>query len=154
MGRVGIRRLEFLVEALNTELALGGTTSLSGYKNVVTNITAAKTVTAAESGKVFTVDADAAFTITLPSDAAGLHYTFILTDAGSNDVKIDGGSSNAMKGWAFDPTTGINVVDNNMVKFASGTAIVGDKVHLENDGTSWLVAAWSGATNGIVGADS
>ena len=154
MGRVGLQRLEFLIEALNTDLALGGNASLVGYKNVVTNITAAKVVTVEESGKIFTIDQDAAFTITLPSDKAGLHYTFILTDAGSNDVKIDGGSSNAMKGWAFDPTTGINAVDNNMVKFASGTAVIGDKIHLENDGTSWLVAAWSGATNGIVGANS
>ena len=118
------------------------------------NLAAAYTVLASDSGKVFTIDQDAAFTITLPSDQEGLNYKFILTDAGSNDVKIDGGGSNAIKGFQMDPSTGINAVDNNMVKYASGTSVIGDVIRLENDGTTWWGEAFSSATDGIVGANS
>ena len=118
------------------------------------NLAAAYTVLASDSGKVFTIDQDAAFTVTLPSDQEGLNYKFILTDAGSNDVKIDGGGSNAIKGFSMDPTTGINAVDNNMVKFVSGTAVIGDVITLVNDGTTWWCESFGSASNGILGADS
>ena len=144
--RVGWARIKSLINE--------NANALQMRKEVVLNVTAAKTLTVADSGKLITIDQDAAFTITLPSDAAGVNFKFLLTDAGSNDVKIDGGGSNAVKGWAFDPSTGINAVDNNLVKFASGTAIVGDVIQLHNDGTTWWCNAWSGATNGILGADS
>ena len=117
-------------------------------------LAAAYTVLASDSGKYFTIDQDAAFTVTLPADQEGLNFRFVLTDAGSNDVKIDSGASNGMKGFSMDPTTGINAIDNNLVQFASGTAVIGDYIECWNDGTTWWVESISSATNGIVGADS
>jgi len=117
-------------------------------------LAAAYEVLASDSGKVFTIDQDAAYTVTLPSDQEGLNYRFVLTDAGSNDVKIDSGASNGMKGFSMDPSTGINAVDNNLVKFASGTSVIGDYVEIWNDGTTWWVESFSSATDGIVGANS
>ena len=108
----------------------------------------------ADSGSTYFIDQDAAFTITLPTDTAGVNFKFILSDAGSNDVKITSGASNGMKGFSMDPTTGINAVDNNLVKFASGTAVIGDVIKVQNDGTTWWVESFSSATNGIVGANS
>ena len=132
----------------------GAITVLGGNKKIVENITNTDTLYAYDSGKVFTIDQDAAFTITLPADSAGLHYTFLLTDAGSNDVKIDGGGSNAIKGFAMDVTGTINAVDNNMVKFVSGVSVVGDIIRLVNDGTTWWCEALASADGGIVGANS
>ena len=118
-------------------------------------ITGAYTVLPSDSGKVFTVSQASAYTITLPTtDVEGFNVKFICTVIGSNDVKIDGGASNAIKGWASDITTAINAVDNNMVKFVSGAAAVGDVIMLHNDGTSYLCEAHNGGTNGILGADS
>ena len=118
-------------------------------------LAAAYTVLASDSGKVFTIDQDAAFTITLPSDQEGLNFQFILTDAGSNDVKIDSGASNGIKGWGMDVTATLtDAIDNNLVKFVSGTAIVGDVIRLVNDGTTWWCESHSGADGGIVGANS
>ena len=117
-------------------------------------LAAAYTVLSSDSGKYFTIDQDAAFTVTLPADQEGLNFRFVLTDAGSNDVKIDSGASNGMKGFSMDPTTGINAIDNNLVQFASGTAVVGDYIECWNDGTTWWVESISSATNGIVGANS
>ena len=111
-------------------------------------------VLASDSVKIFTIDQDDAYTVTLPSDQEGLNYRFVLTDAGSNDVKIDSGASNGMKGFSMDPSTGINAIDNNLVKFASGTSVIGDYIECWNDGTTWWVESFSSATDGIVGANS
>ena len=117
-------------------------------------LTGAYEVLASDSGKLFLVSQAAAYTITLPTEQEGLNFKFMCNAAASNDVKIDGGESNAIKGQAFDPTTGINAIDNNMVKFASGSAAVGDIIELHCDGTDWLCIAHSGGTNGIVVANS
>ena len=119
----------------------------------VHNVAATYQILASDSGKVFTIDQDDAFTITLPSDQEGLKYEFILTDAGSNDVKIDGGGSNAVKGVIVDENS-VEAIDNNLVKFASGTSVIGDYLEIWNDGTSWWVESFSSATDGIVGANS
>jgi len=63
----------------------------SDIASKVENVTAARTLTAADSGKVFTLDQDASFDITLPTAAAagaGWNARFILTDAGSGTVKV------------------------------------------------------------------
>ena len=120
----------------------------------VHNLTAAYTVLASDSGKVFTIDQDATFVITLPSDQEGLNYKFILTDAGSGEVHITSGASNGIKGFSMDPTTGINAVDSVLVEIVASTAVIGDYVNLVNDGTTWWCESFSSATNGIVGADS
>ena len=117
-------------------------------------LTAATTLVATDSGITYFVDQDAAFTVTLPSDAAGLNFTFICTDVGSNDVKFDSGASNGIKGFSMDPTSTINAVDNNMVKFVSGTTVIGDSIRLINDGTTWWCEAICSADGGIVGANS
>ena len=120
----------------------------------VHNLAAAYTVLASDSGKVFTIDQDATFVITLPSDQEGLNYKFILTDAGSGEVHITSGASNGIKGFSMDPSIGINAIDNVLVEVVSGTAVIGDTVELVNDGTTWWCKSFSSATNGIVGADS
>ena len=64
---------------------------VSKLKLKVENVTAARTLTANDSGKIFTLDQDASFDITLPTAAnagAGWHAKFILTDAGSGTVKV------------------------------------------------------------------
>ena len=120
----------------------------------VHNLTGTYQVLASDSGKVFTIDQDATFVITLPADQEGLNYKFIVTDAGSGEVHIDSGASNGIKGFSMDPTTGINAIDNNLVEIVSSTAVIGDTVELVNDGTTWWCKSFSSATNGIVGADS
>ena len=120
----------------------------------VHNLAAVYQVLASDSGKKFSIDLDATFVITLPAHQEGLNYEFVVTDAGSGEVHVTSGVSANMKGWAMDPTTGINVVNNILVEFAGGTAILGDVMRCYSDGTNWIVEAFSGGSNGIVGADS
>ena len=121
----------------------------------VHNLTAAYQVLSSDSGKVFTIDQDAAFAVTLPAThLEGENYKFIVTDAGSGEVHIDSGASNGIKGFSMDPTTGINAINNNLVEIVASTAVIGDVVKLVSDGTTWWCESFSSATNGIVGADS
>ena len=127
---------------------------LGGSNAGVMTVTAATTLTVADSGKTMFIDQDTQYTITLPSTQLGLEYTFILTDAGSNEVKIDGGASNKIKGFSMDPTTGINLVDNNLLVFYDSLAVIGDYVRLVSDGSVWWCTSFSSATNGILGGNS
>mgnify|MGYP003133003687 CR=1 FL=1 len=73
---------------------LGSRASFSG--NIVENISAAKTLDPSDSGKVFTLDQDSTFDITLPTASQagyGWNARFILTDAGSGTVKVIPNSS-------------------------------------------------------------
>ena len=54
----------------------------------------------------------------------------------------------------MDPSSGINAIDSVLVEIAASTATVGDYVRLWCDGNVWFCQSFSGATNGIVGADS
>ena len=121
----------------------------------VHNLTAAYQVLSSDSGKVFTIDQDAAFAITLPAThLEGENYKFIVTDAGSGEVHITSATSAGIKGFSMDPTTGINAISNVLVEVVASTAVIGDVVKLVSDGTTWWCESFSSATNGIVAADS
>lgn len=83
--RIGLARVEALLENLKRELALGGSV-LKGSQCVVDTITASKTLTEDDSNTFYLLDAadeTAAVTITLPTLSAalvGTHYTFAVKD--------------------------------------------------------------------------
>ena len=151
MARVGVQRLEFLMESLSTDLALGGCT-LHGYKRKVEDIAAAKTLVEADSGKCFAIDADgAAFDITLPANATtGWWCTFLMKDAhGSNDIDVVAATADTIQGVHVDASpTAITLADK--LTFVGGTSVVGDMIDIiSTDGTSWYAVTHSGANGGI-----
>jgi hypothetical protein len=93
----GHARLEKLIENLKREIKLT-TTRIVGTRYKTGAITEAKSLTAADSGTIFTIDADSgAYSITLPSatDAQGVKELlgwsamFVITDLhATQDVKI------------------------------------------------------------------
>lgn len=107
--RLGLDFLEAKFEALSRELSLGGAggTQLIGHRHVVETITASDSLTAADSGKVFLLDAadeTAAVTITLPQLASGLvgvHYTLCITDASNGSFVIATGDETDSTGDMF-----------------------------------------------------
>ena len=84
--RIGLARVEALVENLKREINFGAGTKLVGHRIPVESVTANDTLTAAESGTIY-VFADAAAVLTLPDSGAGdiigTHYTFISNFAGT-----------------------------------------------------------------------
>ena len=112
---------------------------------IVENITAAKDIEASDSGKIFTIDQDAAFSITLPTVAqagAGWFAKFLLTDAGTNSVKIISDASEdtliGMIGSADGAASESAESGVDEIDFANGAA-VGDYVDIFCDGTNFYV---------------
>ena len=153
MGRrMGFARFEKILENLKRELAFGAGTAVGGHKQIVENITAARTLKEKDSGKVFTIDADAsAYDITLPANATtGWNCTFVYKDAhGSQDIDIVSATADTIQGVHVDASpTAITAADK--VTFVGGTAVVGDSVVVQTiDGTSVYVVTYSGANGGI-----
>ena len=119
---------------------------VSNFKAKVENVVAARTLTANDSGKVFTLDQDATFDITLPTAAAagaGWHAKFILTDDGSGTVKVIPNSAedtligmvvSAAGGAAASAEAGVD----ELIWVAS-TAKPGDWAELVCDGSNFYV---------------
>ena len=118
----------------------------SDLKLKVENIAAARTLTAADSGKVFTINQASAYSITLPTAAAagaGWHAKFILTTAASNAVEaipnsaedtLIGGIGSADSSGGESAESGVD-----QLIWASGAA-VGDWAELVCDGLNFYVS--------------
>jgi len=124
-----------------------------GIKNTVTQNNASHAaLTAAQSGSLVKVTQDGGYNVTLPAvTTAGLNFTFILNGAAANAVNIVPASGTTFVGNVMQPTG--NVVFQTAkgnVRFVSGTAVNGDKVYVESDGSVWSVQAYSGANGGII----
>ena len=115
-------------------------------ENYVQSITATSTLSAGDSGKVFTVATDA-LVITLPACEAGLKFTFVNTGAdGNNIITLSPQATDGI--WGTITLAG-SVVDlggvaNKDLINTKGTAIKGDAVTLVSDGTDWYVTASTG----------
>jgi hypothetical protein len=125
--------------------------------NRVVSVSAARTITAAESGTVYSLvqSASAAFDITLPAAAAGLHYTFIVGTASDFAINIKTpGAANVIYGTIATPTTtDVAAVAAGDTIVITDAAAIGDKVELKcADGTVWSMTAFSGIDAGITGS--
>ena len=124
---------------------LGSRASFNG--TVVENITAAKTLDPSDSGKVFTLDQDSSFDITLPTAAnagVGWNAKFILTDAGSGTVKvIPNSSEDTLIGMieSIDTSAGASAESGvDELIWVASTAAVGDWAELFCDGSNFYVS--------------
>ncbi len=95
--RVGLARMEALIENLKRELSLGAGTKLVGNYTKVESVTANDTLSAAESGTLY-VFADAAATLTLPDSGAGdiigCTFSFISNFQGTGQKVVCSDTSN------------------------------------------------------------
>ena len=96
----------------NLDVDPSGNITTSGYvlnyDNIVSVEDATYSVTAAQSGSVFTLNRAAGIVVTLPTAAAGLQYTFIVgtTFTGAGQINTEN-TSDLYSGFAqiFDPAT-------------------------------------------------
>jgi len=149
MGRVGLNRLEFLVERLERQLQLNGSEIL-GVKNNCTAVTGAGssstvTLTAADSGKVYLVTAtDGTQTFTLPALSAGFNIEIIVTTLSDNDIVITAPGDNMIvdcRNFTASGAASVAVTDTctNLVMNADTVnAVVGTRVRIFCDGTNYV----------------
>jgi len=126
---------------------LNNNSGKADLKLKVETVNAAKTLTALDSGKVFMIQQDSAYEITLPLAAtagAGWHAKFILSEVASNAVTI---ANNTSEDTIVGTTVGADgsagssaesAVDE--IVFISGAAL-GDQVELVCDGAIYYAKA-------------
>ena len=109
---------------------------LSAYSNVSSITSATKSVESTDSGTVYTLNRAAGIVVTLPPDAAGYNYTFIVgtTFTGAGQINTDN-SSDLFSGFAtiFDPATATDT--NTFIPDASDD----DTIDLGTAAQGWLV---------------
>jgi len=153
--RIGLARVEALMENLKREIAWNGTT-FKGQKRVVESVTnaaaASRTLLAAESGTLFqvnmaTVDNNLTYSLPATSTSAGVFYDFCFTVASDDDADfilqtaedaadIYGGIITLAANSTVDAFSGISsiTVDGSVAQSAEGL-----HMHVLCDGTNWHV---------------
>lgn len=125
----------------------------------VESLTAARTLTSADSGKTFFLNLAAGFTVTLPAVESGLRFRFIVgtAPATGNYVIAAAGGADILKGHITegDPTAAAaSPSDDNadVVNLVQNVAAAGDEVEVISDGTSWFFRGSTRADGGVTTA--
>ena len=121
-------------------VAVIGADGFQSYKRPVTAKTANYTVTAAESGTLFTTTgATGAVTFTLPAKVAGLHYWFYNTVDQDLIVAPD----------AVDTMVAFNDAEADSVATSTAGEQFGGAFYVVCDGTKWLAMNISAGANTV-----
>lgn len=118
----------------------------------VETLSAARALTAAESGKTLLLSLAGGFAVTLPPPAVGVRFTFIVAIAPTTAYTVvTSGSANIIKGFATN-AAGASVtplLDGDTITFVASQAVAGDQVTVVSDGTSWFMNGWAHVAAGI-----
>tara|TARA_A100001391_G_C4981566_1_gene255472 strand:- start:73 stop:582 length:510 start_codon:yes stop_codon:yes gene_type:complete len=151
--RVGLARVEKLIENLKRELSLNGTQFVGmkrGVKHITTSSGGSDTLTAADSGKIIFVDGTVSgnHTVSLPSPAGndGLEYIIILKADNHSGTKVlvdstlTSGIKGLLKVLATDMEDGASVLNHAHRILGFGTSSkLGSTIHLVSDGNFYHV---------------
>jgi len=118
-------------------------------------ITAANTITAAESGTRFVMNTATARIQTLPSPAAGLEYWFYVgaTEPTGTHTVVTASSANVIVGNVASPEDAAGhvatVTDADTISLVASKAVHGDYAHVWSDGTNWYLDGMCKVQDGI-----
>lgn len=130
-----------------------GNPALSRLDGGAEILAAARTVTPAESGKVFYLNLAGGFTVTLPAPALGLRYEFIVKTAPTTAYIILAAPTDIIIGYPVASTGGDESANGNVlgdqVNFVANTALASDRLVLTCDGTYWYAVPTCKATGAI-----
>ncbi len=135
----------------------GPVKSENGFIGPVANttLTAASTLTAADSGRTLFLSAATEFATTLPAPAAGLSFSFVVAAApsGASYTIVTSGSANIIKGVQFTAEdaggSGDSGTADDTITFVDGQAVAGDRVDLVCDGTNWFAYGFTKLVAGL-----
>ena len=126
--------------------------------NSAETLIAARTLTAADSGKTLYLGVAGGFTVTLPAPLLGLRYRFVVKVAPTTAyIIVTNGGANIMCGGVneLEVDTGDDGpydTDADTLNFVASVAVVGDFVEMESDGTTWYYRGQTNADGGITTA--
>ena len=105
-------------------------------------ISSAITLSAADSGKLFSLNAAAGAQITLPAVAtsAGLHFRFTVQALFATTAWTIKAATNVIQGGVIVNSVNVLGADENTITFATAADTIGDFVELNSDGVNWYVS--------------
>lgn len=118
--------------------ANGDVSKLSTAENVVI-IDNARTLTKADSGKVFILKAAAGVAVTLPTPIAGFKAKFVVGLAFATTNFTIVATSNVIQGGADVNSTFVPAANENTISFVASAETLGDYVEITSDGTNFYV---------------
>jgi hypothetical protein len=118
------------------------------------HLIATTTLTEADNGSIFYLNAATEFVTTLPAPFLGAEFEFIVKAApsGANYTIVTASSANIIKGIAFNGEAagvGDSGSADDTITFVASQALAGDRVVLRSDGTSWFATAFCKVAAGI-----
>ena len=113
-------------------------------------LTAARTLTAADSGKTFWLDAAAGATVTLPALKDGVNFKFVVADsfATSNWI-IASAEGDNIEGMIEVAGAVVVAAGEDQINFVASAEAKGDFIQLECNGSNWFVSGQAALSGGI-----
>jgi len=151
----------FIDNLMNGNVSVKGTVAGAGNNAAkIVALTAATTLTASQSGKLFTLGTAGGFTTTLPAPQAGLEYEFVVKVAPTTAYIIaTKGSSNIIYGVIA--SADLNAAGDtgcaqasDTITFVANKAVIGDSVKLISDGTNWYAKGFCTAFDALTGTQA
>ena len=114
---------------------------LGGSSAGVKDLTAASTLSVADSGKVLFLNSSAEFATTLPAPSKGLKFSFVVKAAPSGASYTIVTPSGAILGSCAQGNAVPDMSDGSdtIITFVDGSAVVGDRIDLICDGTNYYI---------------
>ena len=104
-----------------------------------TEISAATTLTAANSGKTYILTGVVGYALTLPAPSAGLKYKFIVQDLFATTDWVVTATGAIMYGTVMELSTVQAVAGATTINLELAADTIGDWIMVESDGTNWYV---------------
>ena len=141
--RMGLNRMQSLIEQLKRELTLNGAT-LVGVERGTKSVTSTGALTAADSGKIVTLTGSA-FTLSLPavSGTEGVHFWIVAGAAENYIVAEDSGDDNVLTMVSVNASA--TERDHAFSNATLSAGAIGDRFHIYSNGTNWVITAFANA---------
>ena len=144
--RIGLARMEALMENLKRELAMQGA-QLTGIERGTKSVSSTGALTVADSGKIVTLTGSA-FTLSLPavSGTEGVHFWIVAGAVENYVLAEDSGDDNVLTMVSVNASG--TERDHAFSNATLSTGAVGDRFHVYSNGTNWVITAFANAAVG------
>lgn len=117
-------------------------------------LTGNTTLTAADSGTLLFLNAAGGGTVTLPAVKGGVNFKVIVgATAPTTSWVIDSAEGDNISGVLTVNGALVAAVAEDQINFVASTAVSGDWIALECDGTNWYVSGAGSAAGSITATD-
>ena len=131
----------------------GGTTWTAFGAGNQETLTAARVLTAGDSGKTFFLNLAGGFDVTLPALTVTGSFKFIVLTAPTTAYTITGATADKIVGHVLSSSGGAedheDTAGGDVVNFIANTAVIGDEVTITMNGTLYFASCKCAAAGGI-----